>query len=76
MIIPFLEYIAKMQAKGERITQAHINRLLDTMEMSGKDVSKNRSGGVCKCGSPYVLKKIDNRIGKFQWYIRSCDCED
>lgn len=76
MNIPFLNYIAEMKAKGEKITQAHINRLLDTMERAGKDVSRNRSGGNCKCGSPYVFKKVDNVVGKFEWWIRSCDCED
>ena len=74
MNIPFLDFIAKMQAKGELITQTHIDRLLESMEKAGKDVSRNRTGGVCECGAPYVLKKVDNVVGKFQWYVRTCDC--
>lgn len=75
MSIQFLDYIANMRSRGKKITQLHIDRLLDTMERAGKDISKNRNGGVCQCGVPYELEKIDNCIGKFKWYIRKCDCD-
>lgn len=76
MIKPVIAYIIEMRSKGKRITQEHIDRLLDKMERSGRDVTKNRSGGVCRCGVPYVLKEIDNSVGKYKWYVRQCDCED
>lgn len=76
MISPIVKYILEMQSQGKQITQEHINRYLESMERAGKDVSKNRTGGLCSCGKPYVKKTMDDKIGKWEWFVRSCDCED